>query len=176
MLPAMTRFIALVRAANVGGTGKLPMSTLKSLWIDAGFTSVTTYINSGNVLFSSRLREPGVRRALEARLEAHAGKPVPIAVRTADEMATVLASNPFKDASASRTVAIFLQEPPSSDTIQHVAGRGSERLALGVREIYVDYGAGMADSRLRFPALATGTARNMNTVARLVSMARGLKT
>ena len=68
-------------------------------------------------------------------------------------------------------VAIFLADPPPADALEHASGRRNEALVLGRREIYVHYGDGMADSRLRIPAAKAGTARNINTIARLAAMA-----
>ena len=167
----MHSYVALLRAVNVGGTGKLPMAELRAMCEQAGFADVRTYIASGNVLFRSALAERTVATALESRLAAYAGKPVGVLVRTAIEMAAVLAANPFPDAPGNRVVAIFLDRPPPADALEHASGRRSEMLALGRREIYVHYGDGMADSRLRIPAAKAGTARNINTVARLAAMA-----
>lgn len=167
----MTTYVALLRAVNVGGTGKLPMATLVSLCGACGFHGARTYIASGNAVFTSRLGEPKVKALLEDRLAAHAGKPVGVLVRTADEMAGVLAGNPFRAAPPARTVAIFLDEAPPPDALEEVRGRRSELLALGMREIYVAYGDRMADSKLVIPAAKTGTARNINTIARLAAMA-----
>lgn len=164
-------FIALLRAVNVGGTGKLPMAELKKLCEQCGFAEVRTYIASGNVLFKSALTEARVRAALEAALEAWAGKPVGVLVRSAAEMAAVRDANPFAEAAPNRVVAIFLDAPPPADALEQLSGRGSEQLALGAREIYVHYGEGMADSKLKIAAAKTGTARNMNTVAKLAEMA-----
>ena len=169
----MTSYVALLRAVNVGGTGKLPMDELKALCEAAGFADVRTYIASGNVVFGSRLAEKAVKKALEQRLQEYAGKPVGVMVRTAAEMAAVLAANPFPEAAGNRTVAIFLDAPPASTALQDVTGVNGERLVLGRREIYVHYGEGMASSRLKIPAAKAGTARNMNTIARLVDMAAG---
>ena len=108
----MNAYVALLRAVNVGGTGKLPMSDLKGLCERAGFLRVRTYIASGNVVFVSREPEARVKAALETALEGYAGKPALVLVRTAAEMAAVVAGNPFPDASPSKTVAIFLDEPP----------------------------------------------------------------
>lgn len=169
----MTSYVALLRAVNVGGTGKLPMSELKTMCETAGFEGVRTYIASGNVVFTSKLAEKAVKRALEQLLQDYAGKPVGVMVRTAAEMAAVLAANPFAEAPANRTVAIFLDAPPPATALQDVTGAKGERLALGRREIYVHYGDGMADSRLKIPAAKSGTARNMNTIAKLADMAAG---
>lgn len=171
----MTPYAALLRAVNVGGTGKLPMTELAAMCEAAGFARVLTYIASGNVVFASALGEAEVKAALGARLAEYAGKPVGVLVRTADELAAVLAGNPFPDSPPNRTVAIFLDAPPPADALDHLRHRADERLALGRRELYVAYGAGMADSRLVIPAARHGTARNMNTVAKLAELAHGLR-
>lgn len=168
----MTAFIALLRAVNVGGTGKLPMAELKAMCVAEGFEGVRTYIASGNVVFSTDLTEAEVKAALGERLRAYAGKPVGVIVRTAQEMAGVLAANPFPDAPPNRTVAIFLDDAPADDALETVRDRKDEELHLGAREIYVSYGAGMGTSKLKIPAAANGTARNMNTVAKLADLGR----
>ena len=167
----MTAYVALLRAVNVGGTGKLPMSELVAMCEGLGFTSVKTYIASGNVVFSAKLREAAVKATLEDALRDYAGKPVGVMVRTATEITDVKASNPFPDAAPNRTVAIFLDAPPPDDTLDTLSGRNDEEVTLGTREIYVHYGDGMGTSKLKIPAAKIGTARNMNTIARLAAMA-----
>jgi uncharacterized protein (DUF1697 family) len=170
----MTTYIALLRAVNVGGTGKLPMTELKAMCIELGFANVRTYIASGNVVFETKLAEKKVKAALEARLAIYAGKAVGVLIRTAAEMADVLANNPFPKAAPNRCVAIFLDEPPTDDAMEGTAGQNAEEIAVGSRELYVHYGDGMADSKLKIPAAKAGTARNMNTVAKLAEMAKAL--
>lgn len=167
----MPTYVALLRAVNVGGTGKLPMSELRAMCERAGFANVRTYIASGNVVFTSTLGASRVKQQLEAALEAFAGRRVPVLVRTAAEIREVLERNPFPDSETKHTVAIFLDEPPAADTLARITGRKNEEVRLGRREIYVDYGGGMADSRLKIPAARDGTARNMNTVAALAKLA-----
>jgi len=167
----MTRYVALLRAVNVGGTGKLPMSELKAMAEAAGLADVRTYIASGNLLFTSRLGETAVKKKLEQPLHTYAGRPVGVLIRSADEMAQVLADNPFPDAPGNRVVAIFLDDPPAVGALDDVRHRQQERLACGKREIYVHYGEGMADSRLLIPAAKAGTARNINTIAKLAALA-----
>ena len=170
----MPSFVALLRAVNVGGTGKLPMSDLKAMCEELGFTSVRTYIASGNVVFANRKSEAAIKSALEKRLAAYAGKPAGVLVRSAAEMAEVSAKNPFPKAAPNRTMAVFLDEAPPKDTIASVRGRKDEEIKLGKREIYVHYGEGMGQSKLVIPAAKAGTARNMNTVATLAEMAAEL--
>jgi uncharacterized protein (DUF1697 family) len=166
----MTTYTALLRAVNVGGTGKLPMSELRDMCTSAGFSNVRTYIASGNVVFESKLAEKSVKTELERCLETYAGKPVGALVRTRAELAAVLAGNPFKSAAPNLTLAIFLDAPPPADLLDSVSGQQSEVIALGTREIYVHYKDGIARSKLKIPAAKTGTARNMNTVAKLVEI------
>jgi uncharacterized protein (DUF1697 family) len=169
----MAAFVALLRAVNVGGTGKLPMSDLKKMCETLGFRKVQTYIASGNVLFESTKSESAVRKALEAALQKYAGKPVGVLVRTPAELAKVVADNPFPKKATNATVAIFLNEPPPADTLSLVRGaQAGEEVRLGKREIYVHYGsnAGMARSKLKVPGRDAGTARNMNTIAKLAEL------
>jgi uncharacterized protein (DUF1697 family) len=170
----MGSFVALLRAVNVGGTGKLPMSDLKAMCEELGFDAVRTYIASGNVVFTSRKSEAAVKSALEKQLAAYAGKPVGVLVRSASEMALVASDNPFPKAAPNRTMAVFLDRAPPADTLARVRGQKDEQIKLGRREIYVHYGAGMAKSKLVIPAARLGTARNMNTVATLAKMAAEL--
>jgi uncharacterized protein (DUF1697 family) len=171
----MTAYVALLRAVNVGGTGKLPMAELKAMCEAAGFAKVRTYIASGNVVFDSRPGEGKVKAVLQASLAEYAGKPVGVMVRNAAEMAAVLAQNPFPKAAPNRVVVIFLDAPPPADTLKNVSGRNGEEIALGVREIYVHYGDGMADSKLKIAAAKNGTGRNINTVGKLAEMSSQLQ-
>jgi uncharacterized protein (DUF1697 family) len=91
-------------------------------------------------------------------------------VRTASEMQAVLDANPFSKADPRFTYAIFLDEPPPSDALTHTRGRKDEDIRLGKREIFIYYPSGMGRSKLRIQAAAMGTARNMNTVAKLVEI------
>jgi uncharacterized protein (DUF1697 family) len=169
----VTAYVALLRAVNVGGTGKLPMSDLKAIAGELGFAGARTYIASGNLIFSSEKGEAEAREMLEERLAAHMGKPVAVMVRTVEEMAAVAQANPFKDAPGRRVLATFLAEPPPKDALDEIRGRDGERLALGRREIYVDYcGPLLGRSKLVIPAAAKGTARNMNTVSKLAELAK----
>ena len=147
------------------------MAELKAMCERAGFGAVQTYIASGNVVFDSSKSAAQVKAALEAAMLAYAGAPVRVLVRTAAEMAAVVAGNPFPDAAPNRTVAIFLDAAPDPAAVNAVTGKKNEVLALGKREIYVHYGDGMADSKLKIPAAVEGTARNINTITKLAAMA-----
>ncbi len=171
----MNTYIALLRAVNVGGTGKLPMAELKTMCTALGFTQVQTYIASGNVVFQSAMSESKVKSALEAQLQTYAGKPVGVHIRTTAHMQAVRDGNPFPKAEPNRVMTIFLDKPADKAMLTVVTGQKDEQIALGLNELYVHYGEGMAQSKLKVPAAKTGTARNMNTVAKLAKMAENVK-
>jgi len=170
----MTGYVALLRAVNVGGTGRLPMTLLTQMCEGAGFSQVRTYIASGNVVFRSARTEDQVRAILEDRLRAYAGKSVRVFVRTAAEIAGTLARNPFTDSPGNRVMALFVDGPLPSDPLAGVTGAKNEQIRLGKRELFVLYPDGMAAARLRIPIEKHGTARNMNTVAKLAEMTAAL--
>ena len=171
----MTIYVALLRAVNVGGR-KLLMSDLQAIAAELGFEAPRTYIASGNLLLSTNLEESQIKTMLEARLADHMRSKVPVIVRTGPELERVVANNPFTGDPGNRVVAIFLDGPPAADLVESARNIADERIALGEREVYVAYSQhGMAGSRLRIPAAEAGTARNMNTVARLAELAREME-
>ena len=166
----MTAYVALLRAVNVSGTGMLPMAELRAMGEACGFERVRTHIASGNLLFVSDRSEDEVAAVIERKLEGFFGKRVPVFVRSAAEMKTIAASNPFPDENGSRNMVFFLKDAPPADLMERVRGQQGERIALGPREISVAYGEGIATSKLVIPAAKAGTARNRNTVARLAAL------
>jgi uncharacterized protein (DUF1697 family) len=166
----VTGYVALLRAVNVGGR-QLKMDDLKRIASDINLESPKTFIASGNLLFRSSKKEAAVKRGLEQALQHHMGKPVEVMVRTASELTKVVAANAFPREPGNRVVAIFLDEAPSADAIASARNVTDERLALGAREIYVHFPSGQGRSKLKIPAAARGTARNMNTVAKLAELA-----
>ena len=166
----MTDFVALLRAMNVAGTGKLPMSELRRIGEDCGFANVRTFIASGNLLFDSDLNEGEAQAQIEARLESLFGKPVPVFVRTAAELAATAAANPFDDDKPSRVMAHFIAAEPVAAMLAEARDVVGERMALGPRCIIVSYGEGIGKTRLKLPAVKAGTARNMSSVAKMAAM------
>jgi uncharacterized protein (DUF1697 family) len=161
-------YVGFLRAVNVGGTGKLPMSELQQMCADLGFADVRTYIASGNVVFSSDLDKKTVKKQLEDKLLSYAGKPVAVLVRTAAELVRVLEKNPFKDKEPKFTMAVLLDKKPLASSVTSLTGQKDELLVVGHHEIYVYYPSGMGQSKLRIPAAKEGTARNMNTIKKMV--------
>lgn len=169
----MTNYIALLKAVNLGPKNRLPMVELKAICERLGFHDVRTYLASGNVVFRSQQAAPEVKAELEAKLAEYAGKPIGVVIRTGKEMATVLAGNPFPKMPGNKTVAIFLDDPPDRHACDEVPHRLHEELRVGRREIYIYYADGIGEAKLKIPAACQGTARNMNTIAKLAELASG---
>ena len=167
----MNVFVALLRAVNVGGTGKLPMSDLRALCEGLGFQSVTTYIQSGNVVFRSGLTAASAQRSLEVALASHLGKMHAAHVRSGAELRAIEEKNPFPDAAPNQVLVLFLADPPDEDTLAQVEAPGGEVLRAGNREVYIHFPHGMGRSKLKIPFTSHGTGRNLNTVRKLVTLA-----
>ncbi len=166
----MTGYVAMLRAVNVAGTGKLPMAEYKAMGEACGFSNVRTFIVSGNLLFDSALAEVEVAALLADRVRTYFDRRVPLFVRSAAEMAEVAAGNPFADDKPSRVMAHFIAEPPSAAMLAEARDVVGERMAIGPRMIYVSYGEGIGKTRLKLPAVRHGTARNLNSVARMAAL------
>lgn len=167
----MPTHIALLRAVNVGGTGKLPMTDLRTMCENLGFSGVRTYIQSGNVVFDSRAGAPGVKANLEAALAKKLGKPCAVMIRSLAEMQKVERDNPYPKAEPSRLQIVFLDEPPPAEMLSEVKIPGKEQMKAIGREIYIHFPEGMADSKLKVPGAKIGTGRNLNTVRALIQIA-----
>ena len=167
----MTVYVGLLRAVNVGGTGKLPMSRLVELCTGLGFGDVRTYIQSGNVVFDTTEPVDAVRAKLEDALTTELGRPADVVLRTADELADIAAANPFPEADGAKVAVVLGHSPVPADLA--VTAPGGEQVVPGDRELFVYYPDGMGRSKLKLPALAGPvTVRNMNTVTKLVALAQ----
>ena len=166
----MHLYTVLLRAVNVGGTGKLPMDELRSLCRDLGFGNVRSYIQSGNLVMASDLDAGGVKDLLERELSDRMEKEVQVLVRTPDEMVRILEGNPYPDAAPNRVLVLFLDEPVPPGIVDSVVSPGGEQLTSGDREVYIHYPDGQGRSKLKVPMASEGTARNLNTVRKLVEM------
>ena len=151
----------------------MPMADLRQMLEKLGLTDVKTYIASGNVAFRSDKPEKAIKSAVEEKLAEFAGKPVAVFVRTAADMQRILNESPFADKAPNFTFVVFLERRPPKDTLTQAVRLVDEEVHIGKREIYVHYPRGVSQSKLRIPAAEHGTARNMNTVKKMVDMASG---
>lgn len=168
----MSVYVALLRAVNVGGTGKLPMAELRALCEQIGMKHVRTYIQSGNVVCASPLKAAQVAARIEQALAVKLGKACRVFVRTLPELERTEADNPFPEAEANRVLVVFLDEAPPPGALEAVVVPGRERLAIRGRELFVHYPDGMGQSKLKLPFAAVGTGRNLNTLRALIALAR----
>ena len=127
---AVTVYAALLRAINVGGTGIIRMADLKALCAEIGFGDAQTLLQSGNIVFTSRAKAATVAEKLASAIEAGHGFRPTVIVRTADELADVIARNPFPEAAEAepnRLLVSFLAGSPARDA----AGRAGGEAILG---------------------------------------------
>jgi uncharacterized protein (DUF1697 family) len=173
--------VALLRGINVGRARQVSMPRLTEVLTDRGYENVRTHLRSGNVVLDSRRREAALVADLEQAIEEEFGFAVPVIVRTAAEIAAVIAGDPFATVATdpARYLVTFLPEVPDPDRVDAlppVDGDG-EYLVRG-RELYLWLPQGIANTPLaawkwdRLLGVA-GTGRNWNTVARLGELVAG---
>lgn len=172
----MPVYVALLRAVNVGGTGKLAMADLKAVCDELGFAGAKTFIQSGNVVFRSDLPEPAVQAKLEQALAAKMGKAPGVLLRSRRQLDDIAArAERFLDAKPNLLLITFLPEPPPADALDKLVAPDGEEVRIDGREIYVHYPNESGRSKLKLPALRPGTARNLNTIRKLAEMAAAME-
>jgi uncharacterized protein (DUF1697 family) len=176
----MTTYVALLRGVNVGGHHKLPMADLRSLMTDAGYRDANTYIQSGNVVFTSTSKPAAISRDLEQRIEAMAGFAVPVMLRKSAELRNTLDRNPFlaKTDDPTKLHVVFFAKPVPAAALKAVdpAAYAPEEFAPRGGDLYLYLPDGMGRAKLAKAKLDTslgmlGTARNWKTVTKLVELA-----
>ena len=172
--------VALLRGVNMGGHKPVAMAALRAWAEKLGFRDVRTVLQSGNLVFRGGAKRGATLEALlEAAAERELGLETAFHVRTAEELRSVVARNPFRDAAKrdpARLVVVFLKAAPAAAAVASLVAAipGREQLRADGRQLYVVYPDGQGTSKL--PALidrtlkARGTARNWNTVTKLAAM------
>lgn len=180
---AMETYAALLRGINVGGRAKVAMSELRQLFVDLGYADAKTYIQSGNVVFEASLRSPA-RAATEisARIEKDLGVRCSVLLRTRQELAIVLAGNPYLGAGAdlSALYVTFLDVEPDAGQAKRLVVPPGEtaEFTLAGRELYLHYPDGYGRTKLSNTYIekrlgVVATTRNWNTVNKLHELATG---
>lgn len=176
---APTAWVVLLRGVNVGGSRRVSSADLREAAAAAGLTQARTYANSGN-LVAVGPADDDVAERVTAALAAQLGGDLRAVALTAERAAAVLAADPFPDAVADHPSHVQVHASPApvdADGLARLAEGRPERFAVVDGVLYVDYVAGIGRSRLTPAAIdrAAGTwttARNWNTLTRLVAMAR----
>lgn len=173
------RYIALLRGVNVGGKARVEMATLRRVFEDAGCRDVSTYINSGNVLFTDKRTMQELQPALETALEATFGLRIPIVLRSRKSLNALTARIPAdwtNDASA-KTDILFINN--TVDAQEVLAALGSKPAiesviaADGALVWHVSRQNASKSSALKLVSsihYANVTIRNVNTVRKLVEL------
>jgi uncharacterized protein (DUF1697 family) len=170
-------YVALLRGINVGGKAKVPMAALRDVCESTGCEDVVTYIQSGNVVLTSKLSADKLRTALEAAIAAEFGFNPAVMIRTAKEMATVVGRNPYPDADEKTIHVGFLHAAPDATTKKCLAAidcAPEEVTAVG-RDLYLHLPNGMGRAALpvqleRCLRPKPVTVRNWRTVTKLVEL------
>jgi uncharacterized protein (DUF1697 family) len=176
-------YLALLRGINIGGKNKLPMKDLIGIFAESGCEDVRSYIQSGNVIFGAA---PGIAAELPGlvadRIADRFGYRTPVVLRTAEELAGVIARNPFlgEGCAEDELHVYFLADRPDPDRVARLDPDRSppDRFSVSGREIYLRLPDGMARTRLTnayFDAklATTSTARNWRTVTKLLELMEG---
>ena len=179
----MPVLISLLRGVNVGGHHKIKMEELRSVYGELGFTDVRSYVQSGNVLFKSRAAGSAkLAGRIEDAIEQKWGFRPAVILRTLAEMAAVVETNPFDgrdDVAPNHLAVIFLGAAPAAKAVQSITAMSwaPEEVRLAGRELFIHFPNGMGQSKLAPNSLekilnTAGTARNWNTVTKLLAMAK----
>ncbi|MCU1353613.1 MAG: hypothetical protein JWM05_2822 [Acidimicrobiales bacterium] len=179
----MTTYVALLRAVNVGGRNKLSMQALRELLEDLGHTDISTYLQSGNVVFSSPVRRAEtLAQDLEEALAADLGVAARVLVRSRSELEQVMSRNPYAatEPDLTKMHVFFLRNRPAKARVLGIDPDRSppDEFAVDGREIFVHFPNGSGRSKLTATWFesqldTTATARNWNTVSKLVDLMRG---
>ena len=174
----MPRLIALLRGINLAGRNRVSMPELRSALEDAGYKNVATLVQSGNIVLSSSKKPATVAREIGA-VVADLGVDCAVVVRTRDELADVIERNPIPEgASKPKLLQVtFFSSEPDAALVEKLVGQdyGDERLEVSGREAYAWHPGGIHKSKLARELgkglRADGTARNWNTVTKLLELA-----
>jgi uncharacterized protein (DUF1697 family) len=176
------RYVALLRGVNLGRNRRLEMKALRALLEELGYEDSTTFLQSGNAVFTSGRSAAAVKRELERAIASELGLETEVFIRTRTELERVVAADPFADVvdDASRYQVSFLagKLPAPTARALEAADVAPEQVAVRGREIYAWHANGIQRSPLAKllsePKLGvSSTARNWNTVTKLLALAEG---
>ena len=181
----MRTHVALLRGINVGGNNKVPMADLRELMASLGHADVKTYIQSGNVVFTSDGTDTAKLAAiLDEKITERFGVPGHVVVISRDELAQVIADNPYPDEPSPKAVhAVFRKADLTADDLARVetareraAAKGcQDEVTVGGRTLFLHTPDGLGRSELavqlsRTSSMKAGPARNWAPVTKLMAM------
>lgn len=166
---------AFFRGVNVGGRRPVSMPRLTELFVSLGFADVSTYVQSGNVAFTTSQPKEKTRAAIEAACARELGLDTSVMLRTAAELGRVVARNPYGERAAAEPTkvhVVFLDGKPAASVVARLDPHryAPDEWHLDGREVYVWYANGAGRSKLRLDLGIPGTARNWNTVTKMLAL------
>jgi uncharacterized protein (DUF1697 family) len=176
----VTRYVALLRGINVGGSKKVAMADLRALLAAIGYAEIITYLHSGNAVFTARAQPAEVlARAIQDGIAACLGTEVKVVIRTAGQLAAVVAGNPLgiEPVNPSRFFVAFLSTAVSAAATDVPGARasGDDRVWVNGSEAFLwcPKGFSVLDhvSWIEKTFSVTATTRNWNTVTKLATLA-----
>ena len=181
----MPVMIALLRGINLAGRNRVKMDELRKLCESQKFRNVQTLIQSGNIVFGTEEKDVvKLTKKLEEAIERKFGFHADVVVRTTRELRDAIARSPFASRNGlepGKLIVTFLACDLAKEKCDGILSikAGQEEVKFGKRELYIYYPDGMGKSKL-VPALdrvleRTGTARNWNTVTKLLEMAEAME-
>ena len=180
----MTVFIAFLRGINVGGRATIKMAQLKTLFERLGLAHVRTLLNSGNVVFTASKGSGALTKELEDAVEKEFGFRPTIVLRTKAQLKKILDANPFPEMAKddpSHLLVMTLAKKPRAGAKASLAKAysGPEEIEIKGENVYLTYPNGIGKSKLTNALLekhvGVGTARNWNTLTKLVALAEGME-
>jgi len=178
----MPTYAALLRGINLGSHNKVPMPALRTLVEGLGYEEVATYIQSGNVILTTKDSASRVEGALHTAIKKKFGFDVAVVVRTRPQLKKIVDGNPFvkKAKDAGHLHVVFLVAKPKADKVKALtsADWGDDEVAVKGAEAYLHlpngYGRAKLNNMLVEKKLGvTGTARNWRTTMKLLGLAGG---
>jgi len=175
-LPRVAVYVAFLRGINLGPTNKISMPELREMAQSLGYTNVATYINSGNLIFTSPKKAAALEREIASAISKRFGASIDVAVRTPARLKKILAGNPYPDGSPSLVTVAFLTKAAPADAKKKVAAMATEAepFTFAGSEVYVHYSNGQGRSKLaeRFSSVigVGATVRNINTVTKILAL------
>ena len=176
----MGRHIALLRGVNLAARNRVSMPELRAALADAGYEDVATLVQSGNIVLTSSKKADTVAREIR-EIVASMGVDCAVVVRTRDELAGVIERNPIPEGVAKPKMlqVTFFSREPDAEVVEKLVSQdyGDERVEVLGREAYAWHPNGIHKSKLARELgkglRADGTARNWNTVTKLLELADG---
>lgn len=165
----------------MGGKRRILMADLKEMFSDLGFTDISTYIQSGNVIFKSEDKDRELEARLEKTIKESFGYDVPVIVRSAGELEKAISNNPFykSHADLQKLHLTFLQQKPSEENKKQIASFGSEfdKFVIDEKDVFIYCEGKYHESKLTNNfferKLKVGaTTRNWKTVLKLNELCR----